>query len=108
MDERIKHIVSQIEYYGYSRERVKGLIFCRTLKEAHDLSESERMEAISRLVDDSREDKLDYILTCGIFNEGVDIPEVNQVVMLRPTESSIIFIQQLGRGLRKFNDRGTD
>ncbi|MFW2626118.1 DUF3427 domain-containing protein, partial [Staphylococcus aureus] len=36
-----------------------------------------------------------------LFNEGIDIPEVNQVVMLRPTESSIIFIQQLGRGLRK-------
>ncbi|MFW2653529.1 helicase-related protein, partial [Staphylococcus aureus] len=41
------------------------------------------------------------IITVDLFNEGIDIPEVNQVVMLRPTESSIIFIQQLGRGLRK-------
>ncbi len=129
MDERVKHIVKQIEYYGYSGERVKGLMFCRTLKEAHELSqklnqvkksdgnfyrtlaldgsnkEAERIEAINRLVDDTREDKLDYILSCGIFNEGVDIPEVNQVVMLRPTESSIIFIQQLGRGLRKAKDK---
>lgn len=129
MDERVKHIITQIEYYGYSGECVKGLMFCRTLKEAYELSqkfnlmkkadgnyyktlaldgssnEAERMEAISRLVDDTREDKLDYILTCGIFNEGVDIPEVNQVVMLRPTESSIIFIQQLGRGLRKSNGK---
>lgn len=124
-DERVNHIVEQIEYYGYSGTRVKGLMFCRTLKEAHELSlklnqrtkadgsfyrtldldggsnEFERLEAISRLVDDRRADYLDYILTCGIFNEGVDIPEVNQVVMLRPTESSIVFIQQLGRGLRK-------
>lgn len=129
LDERVKHIVSQIEYYGYSGDRVKGLIFCKTLKEAHELSyklngvqksdgtfyrtleldggnnETERMEAISRLVDDSRDDNLDYILTCGIFNEGVDIPEINQVVMLRPTESSIIFIQQLGRGIRKLDDK---
>ncbi|MDU4029113.1 MAG: helicase-related protein, partial [Enterococcus faecalis] len=36
-----------------------------------------------------------------IFNEGIDIPKVNQVIMLRNTQSSIIFIQQLGRGLRK-------
>ena len=40
-----------------------------------------------------------------IFNEGVDIPEVNQVVMLRPTESPIVFVQQLGRGLRKADDK---
>lgn len=129
IDERVKHIVSQIEYYGYSGDRVKGLMFCRTLQEAYALSERlnkvkksdgnvyrtlaldgssderERMEAINRLVDDSRTDNLDYILTCGIFNEGVDIPEVNQVVMLRPTESSIIFIQQLGRGLRKYGSK---
>lgn len=128
-DERIKHIVNQIEYYGFSGDRVKGLMFCRTLAEAHDISkklnemkkpdgtfyrtmdldggsnDNERMEAISRLVDDSRDDNFDYILTCGIFNEGVDIPEINQVVMLRPTESSIIFIQQLGRGLRKCDNK---
>lgn len=44
---------------------------------------------------------LDYIFTIDIFNEGVDIPEINQVLMLRPTESPIVFVQQLGRGLRK-------
>ena len=44
---------------------------------------------------------LDYIFTVDIFNEGVDIPKVNQVIMLRPTQSAIIFVQQLGRGLRK-------
>ena len=46
--------------------------------------------------------ELDYILTVDIFNEGVDIPAVNQVVMLRQTQSSIVFVQQLGRGLRKY------
>ena len=43
---------------------------------------------------------LEYILTVDIFNEGIDIPFVNQIVMLRQTQSSIIFIQQLGRGLQ--------
>lgn len=42
---------------------------------------------------------LDYIFSVEILNEGVDIVEVNQVIMLRPTQSPIIFIQQLGRGL---------
>ena len=48
---------------------------------------------------------LDYILTVDIFNEGIDIPSMNQVVMLRQTQSSIIFIQQLGRGLRKHDSK---
>ena len=45
--------------------------------------------------------ELDYLITVDVFNEGVDIPTVNQVVMLRQTQSSIVFVQQLGRGLRK-------
>ena len=48
---------------------------------------------------------LDYIFSVEILNEGVDIVEVNQVIMLRPTESPIVFIQQLGRGLRKANGK---
>ena len=42
-----------------------------------------------------------YLITVDIFSEGTDIVEVNQVIMLRPTQSPIVFIQQLGRGLRK-------
>ncbi|MGN1321982.1 MAG: DEAD/DEAH box helicase, partial [Methanosphaera sp.] len=64
-----------------------------------------REDAIDRLTNDEREDKLEYIITVDIFNEGVDIPEVNQVLLVRPTQSSIIFIQQLGRGLRKTRDK---
>ena len=45
------------------------------------------------------------ILTVDIFNEGVNIPEINQVVLLRPTQSPIVFVQQLGRGLRKSQDK---
>ena len=119
-DQRVKHIIERAEYYGFSGERVKGLVFCSNKKEAAELSQKfnqtgkysaimlcgdnsqeEREDAINRLTSDGRKDRLDYIFTVDIFNEGVDIPEINQVIMLRPTESPIIFVQQLGRGLRK-------
>lgn len=118
-DDRVNYIIEQIEYYGYSGDRVKGLIFCSSKKEASIFSEKfnargyrtlaltgkdnqeKRTDAIERLVTDKEEDKLDYIFTVDIFNEGVDIPEINQIIMLRPTESPIVFVQQLGRGLRK-------
>ena len=59
----------------------------------------------STTIDRLKNGKINYIITVDLFNEGIDIPEVNQVVMLRPTESSIIFIQQLGRGLRKSDNK---
>ena len=54
---------------------------------------------------DNLSEKLDYIFTVDIFNEGIDIPKINQIIMLRPTDSAIIFIQQLGRGLRKVDGK---
>ena len=122
-DERVNYIIEQMEYYGYCGRCPKGLIFCSSKKEARTLSEKfnergyrtlaltgddsqeKREQAVERLVLDYGEDKLDYILTVDIFNEGVDIPEINQVIMLRPTESPIVFVQQLGRGLRKAEDK---
>ena len=122
-DDRVQYIMQQIEYYGYSGDRVKGLMFCSSKEEAKtlsakfnmrglrtivltgDSSQNEREDAILRLEQNEQENALDYILTVDIFNEGVDVPAVNQVVMLRPTESPIVFIQQLGRGLRKYEGK---
>lgn len=130
-DERVTHIITQANYYGYSGDKVKGLIFCRSIKETEELaikfnqmmnpstghffrtialngsaSEMERQNAFERLAMNENEatddnQPLDYIFSVEILNEGVDIVEVNQVIMLRPTQSPIVFIQQLGRGLRK-------
>lgn len=118
-DTRVNYIIEKAEYFGHSGERVKGLVFCSSKKEACELSEKfnvygydttyltgddsvvKREREIERLASENLENKLDYIFTVDVFNEGVDIPEVNQVIMLRPTESPIVFIQQLGRGLRK-------
>ena len=120
-DERADHILKEAEYYGYSGSRLRGLIFCSSVHECEVLSEKlnerglrtvaltgnssneQREDAINRLEGDY-EGGLDYIITRDIFNEGIDIPSVNQVILLRPTESAIIFVQQLGRGLRRRDD----
>ena len=68
----------------------------RTISLTGDNSQEEREVAILRLEQDDLENCLDYIFTVDIFNEGVDIPAVNQVVMISSTKSSIVFIQQLG------------
>lgn len=121
-EKRVDYVIDKINDYGYSGDRVHGLIFVSRKEEAHRLSEmfnqrgfntyaltgedseKQRQEAMDSL--ESNEDgSLDYIFTVDIFNEGIDIPKVNQVVMLRSTQSSIIFIQQLGRGLRKNNEK---
>ena len=62
----------------------------------HSQSSVDRGGAISRL----KNGQLDVLFTVDLFNEGVDIPEIDTILMARPTESKIIFIQQLGRGLR--------
>ncbi len=117
--ERIEHILGALSTYGQAGVAPRGLIFCSRKEEARELSAElnrrtlhgspirtvaltgddsigERERAVERL----EAGELDYILTVDIFNEGVDIPSINQVVMLRQTQSSIVFVQQLGRGLR--------
>lgn len=122
-DQRVDYIIQNAQYFGYSGNRVKGLIFCSRKEEAKilsgkfnekgfkttylsgDDSQLIREQTMERLVSDDSNDYLDYIFSVDIFNEGVDIPEVNQVIMLRPTESPIVFVQQLGRGLRKSENK---
>ena len=122
-DKRVEYLLEKSEFYGYSGDRIKALVFCSRKREAQMLSEEftkrghpsvvltgddsqeKRLEAIDRLTNDDNPNKLEYIFTVDIFNEGVDIPEINQVLLVRPTESPIIFIQQLGRGLRKYKNK---
>lgn len=122
--ERVERIIEQAQFYGSDNGITRGLIFCSRKDEAVELanlfnargfncvaltgdsSEEERANAISKLETDNLNEKIDYIITVDIFNEGIDIPKINQIIMLRPTESSIIFIQQLGRGLRKVDGKG--
>jgi len=123
-NERVDKLIYNAQFYGNDNGIVRGLVFCSRKEEAKQLSakfnerrlrtvaltgdnsEQERKEAIDRLESDDINDKLDYIFTVDIFNEGVDIPKINQIIMVRPTNSAIIFIQQLGRGLRKIDGKG--
>ena len=121
--ERVQHILRAIRYYGHP-ENVKGLIFCSRNAEAAELSQllnaskvngqflktkalsgADSISQRDAVVAELESGELDYILTIDIFNEGIDIPSVNQIVMLRSTQSSIVFTQQLGRGLRKSADK---
>lgn len=119
LDARVDHILEKSEFYGYSGDTLHGLIFVSKVEEAKILAEklsnrgipsialtgenkeSERENAIS----DLSNGKIKFIITVDIFNEGIDIPCVNQVILLRPTDSSIVYIQQLGRGLRKSKNK---
>ncbi|KAA8820666.1 hypothetical protein CSQ85_02510 [Bifidobacterium rousetti] len=126
---RVRYIIDKLEQYGQYGLAVAGLVFCSRQEEARELSrlfnrhmnqqaerpyrtaavtstdehgrtvsQQEREQYVERL----KNGDLDYLFTVDMFNEGIDIPAVNQIVMLRNTESSIVFTQQLGRGLRKF------
>ncbi len=122
--ERVEHLLEALDQYGQAGVAPRGLIFCSRKEEAHALAaelnrstlRGKTLRTVALTGDDTvhvREQRvqqleageLDYILTVDVFNEGVDIPTVNQVVMLRQTQSAIVFVQQLGRGLRLAEDK---
>ncbi|MDQ0246170.1 superfamily II DNA or RNA helicase/HKD family nuclease [Bacillus fengqiuensis] len=121
VNERVDYIVEQMNFYGHDGEKRKALGFCASIEHATYMAEEfnkrgyksicltggdsvdQRTYYVNKLEDD--QDELECIFTVDIFNEGVDIPSVNTVLMLRPTNSPIVFIQQLGRGLRKHDNK---
>ena len=114
----IEFIKSQIEKYRKPGEKLKCIAFCTNIQSCRLMAEElyeegyhtisltgindtgVRIKAFKDLQDDNN--LLEIICTVDILNEGVDIPQVNMVLFLRPTESQTVFIQQLGRGLRKY------
>ena len=115
-----KFIYESIEKHRQPGQKLKALAFCRDISHAIRMSQAmedyyhtqyltgrnsvgERVRAYNDLQDDAAE--LEILFTVDILNEGVDIPGVNMVLFLRPTDSQTIFIQQLGRGLRKYEGK---
>ena len=114
--ERVDYILKELDYYGYDGDQPRGLVFASRQEEARALAQSfsqqghparaltnqdsqaARQDAVQAL----EQGQLEYLVTVDLFNEGIDIPSLNQIVMLRSTQSSTVFIQQLGRGLRLF------
>lgn len=121
--------LASVEHCAFIRDKIeehrpvgklKALAFCKNITHARMMAEElgeyyhtayltgknsvgERICAYNDLQDDDK--SLEILCTVDILNEGVDIPGVNMVLFLRPTESSTVFIQQLGRGLRKYKDK---
>lgn len=114
--ERVNYILEQTDYYGYSGPVLHGLVFCSSVAEAEALARAftaagHPAKALSgadngdrrrQVVHELENGLIEYIITVDIFNEGIDIPCVNQVVFLRNTQSAVVYVQQLGRGLRKY------
>ena len=119
-EDNCEFIYRQIEKHRPTGQKLKALAFCRNIQHARMMADNlsdyyhtaflsgknqtgERIRAYNDLQNDNKE--LEILFAVDILNEGVDIPGVNMVLFLRPTESSTIFIQQLGRGLRKFQNK---
>jgi len=118
-DDHCEFITSEVEKHR-PQGKLKALAFCRNVTHARQMAETmsvyyktayltgsndigQRIRAYNDLQSDTTD--LEMLFTVDILNEGVDIPGVNMVLFLRPTESSTIFIQQLGRGLRKYENK---
>jgi len=121
--EQAKHVLDKVKYYGADSEVISGLVFCSGTKQCKflagffaengyrvqiidkDTPINIRDDYFDRLELQDSDAKLDYLFSVDVLNEGIDIPRVNQVVMVRPTQSAIVFVQQLGRGLRKAKEK---
>jgi superfamily II DNA or RNA helicase len=121
VNERVDFIIEKMNFYGHDGDKRKCLGFCASREHAQymadefskrgyksvclhgDHSPEVRKQYIKKLEDEN--DELEIIFAVDIFNEGVDIPSINLVLMLRPTNSPVVFIQQLGRGLRKYGNK---
>ena len=117
-DTRTSIVAANLKKYLPSRGKIKALAFCSSVDHAHYTAKrlsqdhhieavalsgvdsgAERTQALTRLEDEN--DSLRVVCSVNIFNEGVDIPGLSHVLLLRPTQSFTVFLQQLGRGLRK-------
>ena len=119
--DNVDFIVKEIEKHKPTNEKLKAIAFCTniahctlmanelamrgysTLALTGENNTGERIKAFNDLQDETN--GLEIICAVDILNEGVDIPAINMVLFLRPTESSTIFLQQLGRGLRKYQNK---
>lgn len=117
-DRRVLDIIQGLRKYLRDDHDVRALGFCVTQDHASYMAEkltlagykadylvSDRSQDRDLLRRRLREKEINYLFVVDIFNEGVDIPEIDTVLFLRPTESLTVFLQQLGRGLRLSDDK---
>lgn len=119
-DLRVILILEQLKKYIADMEKVKGLGFCVSKEHAEYMAQKfnkSNIPSIALTADSDKNERdsaqakiaagdLKFIFTVDLYNEGVDIPSINTVMFLRPTESLTVFLQQLGRGLRLCDGKG--
>lgn len=112
-DRRVGEIINSINKYTRDIDELRTLGFCVSIKHANYMAEkftlaNLKAETLTSQNSSEREKlrtklfnkEINFLFVVDIFNEGVDIPEIDTILFLRPTESLTIFLQQLGRGLR--------
>lgn len=112
-DKRVKEIIDALEKYTKDLNDIRAIGFCVSIEHAKFMAEKFclaglKADHLSSANNHNRDivrnqllnKEINYLFVVDIFNEGVDIPEIDTVLFLRPTESLTIFLQQLGRGLR--------
>ena len=113
-EKRASHIVNSVNRYLTAPEKARGIGFCVSVEHARFMAEffnAHGLPALSLDANSPEEERSDarkrlerreirWIFVVDLYNEGVDLPFLDTVLFLRPTESQIIFLQQLGRGLR--------
>lgn len=112
-DRRVREIISDLKRYVNDINDVRAIGFCVTIEHAKFMSKkfssagfkanyltSENNKEREIIRNQLKNQEINYLFVVDIFNEGVDIPEIDTVLFLRPTESLTVFLQQLGRGLR--------
>jgi len=112
--QRIDSIITSLQHYEPELDAVKGIGFCVSIKHAQFMAHQFNKYGIlsaaivsgtdnedcNTLLDELRSGHLTFLFTVDKLSEGIDVPEINTVLFLRPTESLTVFMQQLGRGLR--------
>jgi superfamily II DNA or RNA helicase/HKD family nuclease len=113
-ESRARLVVDAVQRYCRRAEDVRGLGFCVSIEHAEFMADFFRRAGIpsvaistktaptDRIAAQSllRNKEINFIFAVDLYNEGIDIPEIDTVLFLRPTESLTVFLQQLGRGLR--------
>lgn len=104
-------------YIGYYAQPV-CLIFCITTEHAKIIANylnhkglkaqyltSEISKNRTTIINNFKKGKINYLCVVNMFNEGIDIAHINTIILLRPTNSKTVYLQQLGRGLRKIENK---
>lgn len=117
--QRVEAVVSALHRYEPELTALKGIGFCVTIRHAQFMAEQFSQRGIpsaafvsgvddgacAELLESLKAGRLTFLFTVDKLSEGIDVPDVNTVLFLRPTESLTVFLQQLGRGLRHAPDK---